>query len=417
MKFLITIYAIFLFYGCSGAQESKLTFGGAKDDVGYSFCSNGTGGYILVGLTRSIGKGSDDVLVINIDSTGNVLWKKTYGGSRFDIPRAIERTSDGGYVIYGSKWDGGSYRQDGYLMKLDTSGIQLFGKYFGEGQADDGISVEETSDKGFILSGFSRSAPGAGGYHVIKTDKDGIEEWHVYFGENGKDIAFDAIETAEGDFLVTGLLSGFFLYSEFEFTRPDSDIMIYKLRADGTEIWRKVYDEEQNELVSSTIESPDGGYYILGSTQSYGVGSFDILLMKLDTAGNVEWRKTYGDTGFDYGNSIDISDDGYLYITGTTNNDTASNKTDVITIKAELDGTEIWTVITGGSESEYGKCIRATASNGCAVLGETKSESVGLADFYFLIFSPDGELVQFEINDNKLLEREAITSPSQQQTK
>ncbi|NQY68568.1 MAG: T9SS type A sorting domain-containing protein [Flavobacteriales bacterium] len=321
-----------------------------------------------------------------------------YGGLHLDVARDIISTDDGGYAVVGSKWDGGYGRQDFYLLKLDGLGNQIWDSYIGGYNMDDGISLKQTSDGGYIMSGYTRSYEFPGDYFLVKTDNVGTEEWSTFFGTNGKDIAFDVIETSEGDYLVTGLQNGFFEYSTFDFKEADSDIGVYKVSAMGDIIWDATYGGDQNELVGQTIESPNGGYYIIGSTQSLGSGSFDIYLLKIDISGNVEWETTYGDILFDYGTSIDISDDNFLYITGTTNTDSETNKTDMITIKAELDGTEIWTAISGGNGSEYGKKIKAIES-GCAVLGNTNSYGSGLMDIYFIVYSDQGEPQLLNVNN------------------
>ncbi|NQY10067.1 MAG: T9SS type A sorting domain-containing protein [Flavobacteriales bacterium] len=392
------------------SQTNLYTYGGPEDEIGNSFCLDGEGGYVFAGSTRSYGNGSQDIYIVHIDNEGNLLWAKTFGSARHETARAIERTADGGYAVYGSKWDGGSARQDSYLLKLNYAGNQIWAKYYGGSAADDGIAIQETSDGGFVMAGFDKSTTGMGDFQIIKIDSEGNEVWYQAVGGSGKDIAFDVIETKEGDFLVTGLYNGYFMYSEFEFITPDSNIHIYKLDKDGTIKWEKTYDKIHNELVGQTVESPDGGYYILGSTQSAGAGSFDIYLMKLDTAGNIEWEKTYGDVGFDYGASIAISDDNYLYITGTSNIDLVSNKTDVVILKTDLDGNEIWTVYAGGEESEYGKSVRVLGTDGCAVLGYTKSAGNGQNDFYFIKLNDNGVITELTTDTNSNSEDEGLTA-------
>ncbi|MCH7534218.1 MAG: T9SS type A sorting domain-containing protein [Bacteroidetes bacterium] len=412
MKYSINIILICLLTGTVVGQDSAYTNGGIKDEIGYSFCTNGSDGYVLTGSSRSIGNGSEEMWVVNITDQGTLIWEKSFGGVHHDIPRSIERTVDGGYIIYGSRWDGGNYRQDGYLLKLNSSGNKIWAQYHGGTNVDDGIGMEETSDGGFILSGYTNSWGSLGDYHVIKTDLNGIEQWSTNIGSSVKDISFDVIETNEGDFLVAGLKSGFFEYSKFDFYEAHSDIMMYKLDVNGNEKWSKLYGGTQNELVAQTLESPDGGYYVIGSTQSLGAGSFDIYLMKLDTGGTIEWEKTYGGNGFDYGASIAISSDNYLFITGSSNVDTTNNTTDVMTIKTDLDGNEIWTVFSGGTGSEYGKCVRATPDGGCAVLGYTNSIGAGLNDFYFLKFSANGELILFSAKTTGLDDAEVNLFPN-----
>lgn len=388
------IVSFFFFSLLSIAQTDEFIHGGDDDDIGYSFCFNTVGGYVLAGTERTAIDSSEQFSVVNIDGFGNLIWKRTYGGLHQDIAEHIEQTSDGGYIVGGSKWDGGFGREDAYLLKLDQEGEIMWSKYFGGTYREEGFSVKQTSDDGYILCGNTNSDTlfSYGQMYIVKIDASGTEMWHSYVGGPGKDYAFDVIETFDGSFVVTGVYAGFHRYSSFEFTETHSDMLVAKLDANGNELWANQYGGMENEFGYQVQEAPDNGYYVIGSTQSAGSGSFDMNLVKLDMNGTELWSKTFGGSSFEYGKSLDVTDDNFIYIAGTTCNDTVNVKTDLMVVKTDLAGNEIWTMTFGGVESDYGNFIRATEDGGCAIIGNSRSFGAGDDDVYFIKLNASGGL-------------------------
>ena len=388
------------------AQIEAFTHGGSDDDIGNCFAINKEGGYVLVGTERSQENNSEDLSFIHLDDKGKVIWLTNWGSSRSDIPEHIEQTQDGGYVIAGSRYDNGFEGQDGFILKTNKEGLVLWLKYYGGKFRDELFSVKQTKDLGYIACGFSNSdtiTSSCGEMYLVKTDSLGNKEWETFIGENGKDIAFDIIETEDGSFLTVGTLSGFHRYSTFEFTQTNSDLLIAKVNSNGTLIWKKKFGGNQNEIGKQIKEAPDGGFYIVGSSQSFGAGSFDIYLLKVNVNGEEEWMKTFGSSGFDYGQSIDINRHNELFITGTTNVDTITQETDIIAFKTDENGNEIWSTYIGGNQSDYGNYIRATSDEGCAIIGNSKSIGNGGNDIFFVKIDSDGLLQQISGNEQPSL--------------
>ncbi|MEJ6801379.1 MAG: T9SS type A sorting domain-containing protein [Crocinitomicaceae bacterium] len=378
----------------SRAQTDTFTHGGNDDDIGYCFALNNIGGYILAGSERTAIDSSEQFSIVNIDGKGNIVWKKTYGGIHHDIAEHIEQTTDGGYIVAGNKWDGGFARLDGYMMKLNQEGEVEWTKYHGGSSREEIFSVKQTMDGGYAICGYTNSDTifSFGQMYIVKTDNLGNEEWRNYVGGPGKDYAFDIIETSDGSFVVTGVYAGFHRYSTFEFTHTHSDMLVAKLDANGNELWANTYGGIENELSYQVKEADDQGYYVIGSTQSSGNGSFDMNLIKLNENGTELWSKTYGNSGFEYGKSIDLSEDGFIYLTGSASMDTLTYQTDVIVIKTDLLGNEIWSITLGGNKSDCGNFIRATEDGGCAIIGNSKSFGAGDDDIYFVKLSKNGLL-------------------------
>ena len=160
--------------------------------LGYSLTSTKDGGYVMTGLTNtSIGQGSDDVYVVRVDSTGNLLWTRTVGGSGFDHRYAVTQTKDGGFVIVGSTTSfcvtGCPLYPDVYVVKLDSAGNVQWTRTVGGANYEDGWAVVETSDGGIVIAGTSNSTFGFGSadMYVVKLDSSGSLAWTKVIGGSG----------------------------------------------------------------------------------------------------------------------------------------------------------------------------------------------------------------------------------------
>jgi hypothetical protein len=201
----------------SGIEPSA----GASLDEGRSVQQTSDGGFIIVGYTASFGAG--DVWLIKTDADGNKLWDRTFGGSMVDRGYSVQQTSDGGFIIVGWTWSFGAGGPDVWLIKTDADGNKLWDRTFGGSDWDEGYSVQQTSDGGFILVGWTWSF-GAGGPDVwlIKTDADGNKLWDRTFGGSMVDRGFSVQQTSDGGFIIVGATTSF--------GAGDYDVLLIKSR-------------------------------------------------------------------------------------------------------------------------------------------------------------------------------------------
>jgi predicted secreted protein len=351
------------------------TYGGVGDDKGWGdLVQTSDGGYAISGDTASFGAGSSDYWLIKIDSAGNMLWNKTYGGSLAESENAMVQTSDGGYALAGSTTSFGAGSMDAWLVKTDTAGNMQWNKTYGGTGMDMGVSVFQTSDGGYALTGFTTSF-GAGGMDVwlVKTDTAGNMQWNKTYGGTGTDYGFSVVQTSDGGYAVAGPTTSF--------GAGGQDVWLVKTDAAGNMQWNKTYGGPLAEWMDQMILTVDGGYAIAGNTKSWGAGGQDVWLVKTDAAGNMQWNKTYGGTGTDDGFHMMQTVDGGYAIIGSTNSFGAGDN-DVWLIKTDASGNMQWNQTYGGTGGDFGYSLVATSDGGYAIAGYTNSLGAGGNDFY-----------------------------------
>ena len=200
------------------------TFGGSNYDRAYSVQQTSDGGYIIAGYTNSYGGGGVKVWLIKTDSSGNEAWNQIFGGSSHDQARSVQQTSDGGYIIAGATDSFGASQQDVRLIKTDSSGNEMWNKTFGGSYYDGAYSVQQTSDGGYTVAGYTESY-GAGGSDVwlIKADSSGNETWSKTFGGLGEDYGRSIQQTLDGGYIIAG--------GTESYGAGESDVWLIKLTA------------------------------------------------------------------------------------------------------------------------------------------------------------------------------------------
>lgn len=335
------------------SQETFSAFGGTNDEIGYDVVVDEDGSLLILTADRTVTKGSEDICLIRVNGDRRITGRSCFGTERQDYPYSLEHTSDGGLVISGTRWKG---RRDAYVLKLDRDFATEWETFYDGGARhhDEGFVAVETRDGGYLLSGMTGSSRGVtrGSMLLLKLAANGEQEWVVHQEVTTKNFLFDVIEDSQGDFVSAGVESGHHRYSEFEFYAPSATAVVYKHDNQGNELWRTYLGGQENDWITKVVQSPTGGYYLLGSTQSAGAGSFDLYLVKMDHNGVVEWEKTYGDFQFDYGRDIEILDNGDLLLLGTTCLDAKDFTTDVLLVRVDHEGEFLWQEVFGGAGNE-----------------------------------------------------------------
>ncbi|MEO0140428.1 MAG: hypothetical protein ABIM88_02630 [candidate division WOR-3 bacterium] len=178
-------------------------FGGSGEDELFSACKSADGNYVLAGYTTSAGSGSADLLVVKCDGSGNIIWARAYGGGGYDEAEAIVQ-AQGGFFVAGFTWSYGA-NGDILLLKIDESGNLVWARNYGGNSLEIAWEVSGTPDGGCVLFGRTASA-GAGGddAFAMKVDNNGNPEWAICFGGAGFENAIGGFRFPEGGYFVGG---------------------------------------------------------------------------------------------------------------------------------------------------------------------------------------------------------------------
>jgi len=379
--------------GDSSPIDWSRAYGGAGTDVGLSIQRTEDGGYVIAGYTDSFGAGNSDVYLLKTDSEGGLIWNKTYGGAYSDLGYSVQETSDGGYVVAGyTRSFGNKDDTDVYLVRVDPEGNEIWSRTYGVQGAtinnERGYSVQQTNDGGFIIAGETNSSErGEKDLHdvyIVKTDSEGGLIWNKTYGGAYSDLGYSVQETSDGGYIIAGETTSFGEHA--------TDIYLIKIDSEGNEIWsRKHGDMKGYERGHSVRETSDGGYIIAGMSRPLEQKKPDFYLLKTDSDGNRLWSTSYtgpdGHLSWDWGRSAMETGEGGYVIVGEAYSEVERNQ-DILLVKTDSLGNLLWSRTYGGADHEYGYSVLETGNGGYVIAGKTKSFGAGEYDVYVVKTKP-----------------------------
>ncbi|MFW9777737.1 MAG: hypothetical protein ACFFE8_02705 [Candidatus Heimdallarchaeota archaeon] len=403
-KFILTLFVILIFTPISVVSVERFdiertranisisietvwnrTYGGIADDgagSGFlyppSLIKTNDGGFVLVGLTESYGLGFDDLWLIKTNAIGQSEWNKTFGGVDDERAGSVVQTTDGGFLIAGRTNSFGAGGLDVWMVKTDTNGKHEWNKTYGGTEDDFANSVIQTADGGLALVGTTRSSgAGSDDMWLVKTNASGVIEWDKTFGGGAADTGISLIQTADGGFALVGVLR-----SSDAGIKPDN-MWLVKTNANGEVEWDKDFGGTSFDRSLSVIQAADGGYVLVGESDSYGAGLGDAILLKTDASGQQEWNNTIGGVDADLASSGIQTDDGGFILAGRTSSFGAGSF-DVWMVRTDNNGQPQWNFTLGGALSESANSFIQTANNEFVIAGSTFSYGAGGADFWLI---------------------------------
>jgi gliding motility-associated-like protein len=326
----------------SGSIEWQKNLGGTDSEEKAFIIQTPDGGYMAAGSAASRGceitgnHGEFDFWVVKLSSKGDMVWEKMYGGSGSDIATTITPGVDGSYYVAG--WtlssDGDVTVNHGgmdyWVIKIDAAGNLLWQKSLGGSDYDNASSVQATKDGGCIVAGTTLSSDGdvtgnhgANDFWVVKLGKTGNIQWQKALGGSMTELAECIQLTTDGGYIVSGSANS----SDGDVTGvhyPGFDAWIVKLNAHGNIDWQKCYGGSNNETARYIQNTADGGYVFTGSSASTdgditcNAGRSDVLVMKINNAGSLEWQKTMGGSDLDEAYCVQPLHDGSFIVAATT---------------------------------------------------------------------------------------------------
>ncbi|KQC14679.1 MAG: hypothetical protein APR63_13730 [Desulfuromonas sp. SDB] len=384
MKKLISNLIVLLFISYNLAAGWARTYGGTDHDWGYAAQQTTDGGFIVTGSTKSFGSGSADLYLIKLNRNGDPQWTKTFGGCSWDEGKSLQQTDDGGYIITGFTHCIGN-SDDVYLIKTDSNGDTLWTNTFGGTSDDIGCSVQQTTDEGYIISGYTWSY-GAGGFdvYIIKTDSIGDSLWTKTFGDIYDDWGHSVLQANDGGYIIAG---------GAQISGMCSDVYLIKINNSGDSLWAHTIGGNHHDYGHSIQQTDDGGYIITGHTLSYGDAAAKVYLIKTDENGVAIWKKFYGGGAEDVGHSVQQTSDGGYIIAGNTCYSAAGHY-DIYLIKTDSDGVVLWTKTFGGAGGDEGYTVQQTTDGGYIIAGYTSSYGAGSYDVWLIKTDENGVVVE-----------------------
>jgi hypothetical protein len=366
------------------AGEWALTCGGAAGEEVWCIEPTTDGGLMAAGWTESFQVGQWDGWLVRTDAHGAVLWQKTYGGTAGDLFSFVIQTDDGGYVGAGETASFGSCERDIWVLKLDPQGAVEWQKVYGGAGDELAVSVQQTTDGGFIVAGETLSF-GAGEWDVwvLKLDARGAIEWQKTYGGAGLDTtsADPLQQTADGGYILAGRTASW--------GSGELDLWVLKLDVQGAIQWQRAYGGKDDDQAKAVRQTADGGYLVAGYAASQGVGGKDFCLLRLDAQGNILWQRLFGGTKDDLCWSVRETPDGGCILAGQSNS-IADPLTSAWVLKLDAGGGLEW------HKSYWGhggiNSVRPLPSGGYVLAGENFSLGAGNYDYFILKTDANGDI-------------------------
>lgn len=332
-------------------QWSKIL--GSNSITGSSIVETSDRGYLAFGYVNSTVGGSQDLYVAKLDANGNLLWNKTFGGVNDDTSVQVIRTVDGGYALLGqvsSPVDYSSlYTQ---VIKIDANGNIQWNKTYPTTSIGVGSCLMQVND-GYLVAGFLTTQFNAKDFLLFKIDNSGTLLWNKTYGGPIDDSVESLMQTPDGGYMLIGKTNPIDAFFE-----ESQQILMVKVNAGGEMQWNRTIHTEtgSKEVVyqfGDAAQTLDGGYAFVGLNLTLQSFSANALLIKTDALGNIQWTKTFGDAGTDafVNNIIQTRDGGYALIGFKGGSDT----TGVYIIKTAVNGEFglTWTSLTANTITVY----------------------------------------------------------------
>jgi hypothetical protein len=337
------------------------------------------GGFILVGSSASFGNGNSDVYMVKVDSIGEYEWSKTYGGEFTDWGLSVEQTTDSGYVIAGYTNSFGTNDYDIYIVRTNSIGDSLWTKRYGSNGWDFGNDIKQTIDGGFIVAGQTSSQTSGLDAILLRLDSLGNTIWTQTYG-GSKDELFNSIAlTSDGSYIMTGATSSY--------GSGKMDTYTVKTNNLGDTLWTFVKGDTQDDIANKIIQVSDTGYVLVGTHMSFVPGwKKDFYFIKIDKNGNFIRHDSWGTDQDDYGTDVLELPNNELVTFGYI-----PESEDIYMSYTSANGNWIFGHTYGGNGTQEAHSIDFTNSGGFAILGTTTDFGSGYSDFYLITTDSAGK--------------------------
>lgn len=376
-----------------GSIAWQKSYGGPESDFfGEVILPTSDSGFITTGYTASFGDWVEVGWIFKLNADGTIAWQKTYGDYQQEIDAILE-TGDGGYLAAGHAYFSETNSGDLWILKLNANGMVSWQKTHSLGD-DYEVTVKSlipATDGGYIVAGtFDYCPDGCVGSDIwiVKINNNGSIVWQKSYGGANDERGDDIQSTTDGGYIVIGRTASFGAGMD--------DIWVLKLAANGTIAWQKTYGGAFFDQGEGIVQTTDGGYVAAGRTGLCDPNippyenCWDIIALKLNAVGSIVWQKTYGGSDDEDTNGIVATSDGGYIVAGETLS-FGTGSEDLWILKMDSNGTigcgigsDIGTIQVGdtsvsgidtnASQSEYVRAPEATDVSPKSTSGEVNTQ-------------------------------------------
>ncbi|MFL5765100.1 MAG: T9SS type A sorting domain-containing protein [Bacteroidia bacterium] len=376
-------------------------YGTAGVDVSRSVKQLPSGSIYVLGNSDSSLYGMNDITLTKLDIHGNELWTRYYGTSNTENGFYLNTTADGSFVLVGET-ETAVNNLDVMYCKVDTNGTVIWNKSYATPVNETARYIEQTSDGGYIIAGSQNDASGYYDMLALKLDANGDYIWSQTYGRTNNDYA-DMIHQVGTEYILTG--------DTKSYGAGGYDVMLYQLDSMGIEVWSRTYGDPFQNGCQGLLLTSDGKYLSYGETEIYTASPFEFYLEKIDTGGTSLWRKTFGGPGADALFSVREDSDGGFVCTGYSNSYNGGGPLDLVVLKTDSGGNFLWKQTYGGSGIDIGyELIRDVNDNGFIITGKTVDST---DEYYLLKLDHFGTLSGVSETSLPIAEAEVFPNPSE----
>ncbi len=345
------------------------TWGGVSSDGGYGIAVDSSDNIYVTGYTSSFGAGEDDIILLKYDKDGLLQWYRRWGGGSWDIGYGVAVDSLDNVYVVGETSSFGAALKDIVLLKYNGSGTLLWNCTWGgvnwefcKGMAID--SLNNVYLGGYIDYGGGRNII------LVKYDQSGIFQWNCTWDENNQDTCFGvAVDSSD------------YVYVSGTTTNIESwDIVLVKYNGNGIQEWNQTWGRDDfTDNNRGVIVDSSGYVYVTGITTSHTTSDPNMVLVKYDGNGWLQWNRTWGGSGSDMGEGLAVDSSNNIYIAGGTDSFGAGDF-DTVLVKYDANGAQKWNRTWGGVSTDGAYGVAVNSLDNVYVVGETSSFGAGESD-------------------------------------
>lgn len=328
--------------------------------------------YVLAGHTTGAGEGSSDALLVKTDEYGEMLWSKTYGSAGSDSFRIIRSLPDGTSIVAGNTQSvDPAGLPKGFYSLLSEEGDVIWCRYIDGGIDDQIRDIRVLPQGGFVATGFTNSFSPENDYDLFITrlNTNGETVWSRAYGSDAYEVPLSVMAHSDGSFYIWGHQLG-------ENT-DQYDTILLKIDLNGNLVWQRRFGLELNELAWDILETPEGDILLSGDSNSEAMfGLNDTFLIRLNTEGEIIWSRHYGGEGHDHGTRL-VHVENDAFVLGGATSTFGNGGLDFLMMQFDGDGNVKQTKATGGEIKDVIHGLISTNDDGILAIGETRSFGQG----------------------------------------